>query len=48
MGGPSYFMAVHMVWRWPLKRRGFRLQGGVESLHSCRSVADDVWFSLVS
>lgn len=38
MGGPANFTAVHMVWRWPLKRRGLRLQGGVEVVHRSRRV----------
>jgi len=28
MGGPASFKAVHIVWRWPLKRNGFNWHGG--------------------
>lgn len=38
MGGPAYLMAVYMVWRWPLKSRGFRVQGGVDWVQRSRRV----------
>jgi hypothetical protein len=32
IGGPAAFTAVQAVCRWPLKSRGFNLQGGVDVL----------------
>jgi hypothetical protein len=40
IGGPAAFTAVQAVWRWPLKRRGFNLQGGVDALQ----ISDKVVF----